>query len=80
MGPAHTELSAGGVEFDTAKGHGDMESDDFLSDEIVAWGEGAWDGDGDGLASLWEMNEGKFRKDKGNLIVRTDVNHVPLSV
>lgn len=52
MSPAHAELSAGGVEFDASKGHGDVESDDFLSDEVVAWSEGAWDGDGDRLASL----------------------------
>jgi hypothetical protein len=52
LGPAHAELSAGGVEFDASKGHGDVESDEFLSDEVVAWSEGAWDGDSDKLAGL----------------------------
>jgi hypothetical protein len=57
LGPAHAELSAGRVEFDASKGHGDVESDEFLSDEVVAWSEGAWDGDSDGLAGLWEVSE-----------------------
>lgn len=72
MRPAHTQLGAGGVEFDAAKGHGDVESNDFLSDEVVAWSEGAWDSDGDGLAGLWRKMMSEVREgEKGKRYVRT---------